>query len=76
MRVTIRCALAAITALASLWLTSQGRAEEVVSSYVTFTDLTIMMTAIPPISGLMSFPALPSTLEPTRILAPTKGRAP
>jgi len=36
MRVTIRCALAAITALASLWLTSQGRAEEVVSSYVTF----------------------------------------
>ena len=36
MRVTIRCALAAVTALASLCLTGQGRAEEVVSSYVTF----------------------------------------
>ena len=36
MRVTIRCALAAVTALASLCLTSQGRSEEVVSSYVTF----------------------------------------
>ena len=75
MKRTNRFALAALATLAALLsLTSEGRAQEVVSSYVRFTDLTTMMTAIPPISGLASFHTPPSTAAQRRILAPMKDR--
>jgi hypothetical protein len=55
MKGTSRFALAALTTLAAfLSLTSENRAQEVVSNFYGFD---VMMMAIPPTSGLTSSPA-------------------